>query len=182
MNMVGCFSERLSQGRNEGGIVHDAVKTCSVKEKGMPKQIYTILALVALTVLTGFVCEAEAGNVPEETIRMERKLLESKIESLQQRFARDPNNQTPQNQEFYNRGINAVLEKLRRLDADPELYFYEQSRGQGTQPTRGRDNNAAQCMGNCANEQGICLSQCMGNGQCISNCYSAHSRCVSRCN
>jgi hypothetical protein len=43
-------------------------------------------------------------------------------------------------------------------------------------------NNFGQCMGACASEQGICISQCQGNGQCISNCAAAHGRCVSRCN
>ncbi len=39
-----------------------------------------------------------------------------------------------------------------------------------------------QCMGDCASEQGICISQCNGDGQCISRCASAYGRCVSRCN
>lgn len=39
-----------------------------------------------------------------------------------------------------------------------------------------------QCMGDCASEQGICISECMGNGQCISRCNAAHGRCVARCN
>ncbi len=43
-------------------------------------------------------------------------------------------------------------------------------------------NDVGQCMGACASEQGICISQCQGNGQCISNCAAAHGRCVARCN
>jgi len=42
--------------------------------------------------------------------------------------------------------------------------------------------DVGQCMGACASEQGICISQCQGNGPCISNCAAAHGRCVSRCN
>jgi hypothetical protein len=42
-------------------------------------------------------------------------------------------------------------------------------------------SDIGQCMGACASEQGICISQCQGNGQCISNCAAAHGRCVSRC-
>lgn len=38
------------------------------------------------------------------------------------------------------------------------------------------------CLGDCASEQGICISQCYGNAQCISNCAAAYSRCVARCN
>ena len=38
------------------------------------------------------------------------------------------------------------------------------------------------CMSDCASEQGICISQCNGDGQCIGRCASAHGRCVSRCN
>ena len=37
------------------------------------------------------------------------------------------------------------------------------------------------CIGDCASEQGICISQCQGDGQCISNCAAAHGRCVARC-
>lgn len=39
-----------------------------------------------------------------------------------------------------------------------------------------------QCMGDCASEQGICISECMGDGQCIGRCAAAHGRCVARCN
>ena len=42
--------------------------------------------------------------------------------------------------------------------------------------------DVGQCMGACASEQGICISQCQGNGQCIGQCAAAHGRCVSRCN
>lgn len=41
--------------------------------------------------------------------------------------------------------------------------------------------NVGQCMGACASEQGMCISQCRGDGVCISNCAAAHGRCVSRC-
>lgn len=37
------------------------------------------------------------------------------------------------------------------------------------------------CISDCASEQGICISQCQGNGQCIGQCAAAHGRCVSRC-
>ena len=39
-----------------------------------------------------------------------------------------------------------------------------------------------QCISDCASEQGICISQCNGDGQCISRCAAAHGRCVARCN
>ena len=39
-----------------------------------------------------------------------------------------------------------------------------------------------QCIADCASEQGICISQCNGDGQCISRCAAAHGRCVARCN
>lgn len=38
-----------------------------------------------------------------------------------------------------------------------------------------------QCHGFCASEQGICISQCQGNGLCISNCASSLGRCVAGC-
>ena len=38
-----------------------------------------------------------------------------------------------------------------------------------------------QCIANCDIEQGICISQCNGNGQCIANCGAAYGRCVARC-
>lgn len=38
-----------------------------------------------------------------------------------------------------------------------------------------------QCMADCASEQGICISQCNGDGQCIGRCAAAHGRCVARC-
>lgn len=40
----------------------------------------------------------------------------------------------------------------------------------------------ADCFGDCASDEGICISYCNGDGQCISRCASAHGRCVSRCN
>jgi hypothetical protein len=43
-------------------------------------------------------------------------------------------------------------------------------------------NDIGQCMGECASEQGICISGCQGNPQCIANCAAAHGRCVARCN
>ena len=30
-----------------------------------------------------------------------------------------------------------------------------------------------QCMGDCASELGICISQCNGDGQCISRCAAS---------
>jgi len=39
-----------------------------------------------------------------------------------------------------------------------------------------------QCMGDCASEQGMCISQCQGDGQCINRCGAAHGRCMARCN
>ena len=39
----------------------------------------------------------------------------------------------------------------------------------------------ADCFGNCASDQGICIGQCQGNGQCIANCQQQHGRCISRC-
>lgn len=41
--------------------------------------------------------------------------------------------------------------------------------------------DVGQCMGDCASDQGICISQCDGDGQCIGNCSATHGRCVSRC-
>lgn len=38
-----------------------------------------------------------------------------------------------------------------------------------------------QCQGQCASEQGICISQCQGNGQCVGNCAASHGRCVGGC-
>lgn len=37
------------------------------------------------------------------------------------------------------------------------------------------------CIGECGSEQGICISNCDGNGQCIGNCAAAEGRCVARC-
>lgn len=37
------------------------------------------------------------------------------------------------------------------------------------------------CIGECANEQGICIGQCCGNAQCINYCSVAYDRCVARC-
>lgn len=50
-----------------------------------------------------------------------------------------------------------------------------------TQYQVGASENVGQCMGSCASEQGICISQCNGNGQCIGNCAAAQGRCFSRC-
>ena len=41
--------------------------------------------------------------------------------------------------------------------------------------------NPGPCIGACTNEQGICMSYCMGDGTCIGNCAASHGRCVSRC-
>jgi len=42
--------------------------------------------------------------------------------------------------------------------------------------------DSGQCFGDCASEQGICISHCGGDGQCISRCAAAYGRCVARCN
>lgn len=42
-------------------------------------------------------------------------------------------------------------------------------------------NNIGMCMGACASEEGICISQCGGSGQCISNCSAVQGRCTARC-
>ncbi len=42
--------------------------------------------------------------------------------------------------------------------------------------------DVGQCMGDCASDQGICISRCDGDGQCIGDCASDHGTCVSRCN
>jgi len=39
-----------------------------------------------------------------------------------------------------------------------------------------------QCAGDCASEEGICISHCEGDGECINQCGAAHGRCMSRCN
>ena len=57
-----------------------------------------------------------------------------------------------------------------------------QNSGAGPAPQPSPITNNAQCMGNCASEQGICISRCRGDGQCIGNCAAVHGRCVSRCN
>lgn len=49
-------------------------------------------------------------------------------------------------------------------------------------PPRPPGRDIGQCMGGCASEQGICISQCRGDGQCIGNCAATHGRCVARCN
>ncbi len=38
-----------------------------------------------------------------------------------------------------------------------------------------------QCHALCGSEEGICMSQCQGNGLCISNCASSLGRCVAGC-
>lgn len=57
--------------------------------------------------------------------------------------------------------------------AAPSVEYY----GQSSQPKK----DVGLCIGSCNSEQGICISQCMGNGQCISNCAVAQGRCVGRC-
>lgn len=42
-------------------------------------------------------------------------------------------------------------------------------------------DNVAECIGDCASDQGICIAECNGNGQCIGRCAAAYGRCVSRC-
>jgi hypothetical protein len=41
--------------------------------------------------------------------------------------------------------------------------------------------NRGECAGDCAEEYGMCVSYCQGDGQCIANCAASHGRCVSRC-
>ena len=91
----------------------------------------------------------------------------------------------------YNSGYNNAME-----GEDPQLNTYHYLRGyQDGLNERGKDiqdsshtgssggivKDPGPCIGACGAEQGICISQCQGNGQCIGNCAAAHGRCVARC-
>ncbi len=39
----------------------------------------------------------------------------------------------------------------------------------------------ADCYGDCATEDGLCIGTCDGDGRCILRCADAHGRCVTGC-
>ena len=65
------------------------------------------------------------------------------------------------------------------IEKDPQSYIASRNNRRGSNGSQRNDVGA--CMGDCASEQGICISHCSGDGRCIANCSSAHGRCVSRC-
>ena len=76
--------------------------------------------------------------------------------------------------------------KLSLLKENPDAYFGAGSRGSSSGTSKyssssSYQNDPGPCIGDCGSEQGICISNCRGNGTCISNCSSAHGRCVARC-
>lgn len=58
----------------------------------------------------------------------------------------------------------------------------DQTNGNGNIKSSPPGRDVGLCMADCSNEQGICISQCQGNGQCIGNCGAAWGRCAGRCN
>lgn len=56
-----------------------------------------------------------------------------------------------------------------------------QTNQEKSQSYRSSTLDTGQCLGDCASEQGICITQCKGDSLCINGCSSAYGRCMGRC-
>lgn len=85
----------------------------------------------------------------------------------------------PKNQETWK-----DQEKRAQCEENFKLRYYDssQSKPVSTQQQGGSSiKDPGPCMGYCASEQGICISNCGNNDRCIGNCGATHGRCVSQC-
>jgi hypothetical protein len=140
------------------------------QEGSVMKKVFVNLIFVVLFTTVVFGYAIAQGTVDPRTIELEKKMLQQQMDNTHLDAAR----------------VSKIRDKMNELERDPELYFYKKS-GANTRTTTGSavnrsNSNVGQCMGDCASEQGICISQCQGNGQCINRSAATHGRCVSRCN
>ncbi len=84
---------------------------------------------------------------------------------------------------IYQADVNSYNNELERrgrvANHQPQKYHSNQG---GMSTFTVKANNAIECEGDCANDQGMCIGSCQGADTCISSCVSMKSRCTSRCN